>query len=509
MSEQSGVGTPTVEERADAARRARISEIRAAAAAQLNHPAKTFDAQALLDELKTLEARDDERREVDFLEAVALLVVCDGRRLRRADKPLYRLYQARIAKGEGDLFEAFKAQLQAAEESGFSLDGVYFPSNFAGLDTDEVLRVVSSRIAEMRELVGEVFANSGTLLGAVRENGLIEHDDDIDLAVILEAESAETAAEAWVTLHETLQRRGLIAEKPLFRMRNPCVFKVTSNADYNIDLFPAWISGGRVFVYPHTSGELTAEQVLPLQISESTGLTIPADPEAMLEINYGPGWRVPDPAFQFRWGRANRRFADFRAAVERVVEDRRAGRSAPAWKEAQADVDAVAAATAHPEAASSRSEVEQLPGMVRIASQKPYRLALTYGTFDLFHIGHSRLLQRISELADRVVVGLSSDEFNHIKGKKCVIPYHEREEILRASRFVSEVFPENSWEQKPDDIRRLGADLFVMGDDWMGKFDDLSAYCDVIYFSRTDGISTTHLKKVLKDWGSKPATSKE
>lgn len=509
MSEQQKSGSKPGK-KAPKSRLARIVEIRDAAAAELIKPTDGFDPQVLHDELLTLAESDAERREVEFLEAFSLVVVRDGRRTRRADKSVYRLYQARIANGEADAFEAFKARLMAAEENGFSLDGIYFPSNFATQDTEAVLKDVRARIEEMRQLVGDVFANSGTLLGAVRENGLIAHDDDIDLAVILKADSAEEAAEAWVRLHETLRERGLVGGKPLAKLRNPCVFKVTSVGAYNIDLFPAWISEGRTYVYPHTCGELTAGQVLPLQISEATGLTMPADPEAMLEVNYGSGWRVPDPGFQFRWARANRRFAGFRMAVAAAVKARVArGDAAEAeWKAAQADVDAVAAATVTPDDTAT-PEIKPLPGTISIAAQKPYRLALTYGTFDLFHIGHSRLLQRISELADRVVVGLSSDEFNAVKGKKCVISYDEREEILRASRFVSEVFPENGWEQKPEDIRRLGADLFVMGDDWAGKFDDLSAHCDVIYLSRTDGISTSHLKKVLKDWEPKPADTDE
>lgn len=122
---------------------------------------------------------------------------------------------------------------------------------------------------------------------------------------------------------------------------------------------------------------------------------------------------------------------------------------------------------------------------------------LTYGTFDLFHFGHVRLLKRLSGLGDRLIVGCSSDEFNMLKGKKTVVPYEQRREILLSCRYVSDVFPENNWEQKRDDIIREKADIFGMGHDWTGKFDDLSDAVKVIYLPRTDGISTTELKQSM------------
>lgn len=122
---------------------------------------------------------------------------------------------------------------------------------------------------------------------------------------------------------------------------------------------------------------------------------------------------------------------------------------------------------------------------------------LTYGTFDLFHVGHLKLLKRLAELGDRLVVGVSSDSFNRIKGKKVIVPYAQRAEIVGSLRCVDEVFPEDGWEQKRDDIARLGADVFGMGHDWDGKFDDLADVVQVRYLPRTDGISTTEMKRVL------------
>ncbi|WP_294539265.1 glycerol-3-phosphate cytidylyltransferase [uncultured Rhodoblastus sp.] len=123
---------------------------------------------------------------------------------------------------------------------------------------------------------------------------------------------------------------------------------------------------------------------------------------------------------------------------------------------------------------------------------------ITYGTFDLFHRGHLRLLERARQIGDRLVVGVSTDNFNAIKGKKCVYGYDDRSGIVGALKCVDEVFPEDNWEQKQADIVKFGVDVFVMGDDWEGKFDFLKSECDVRYLSRTEGVSTTQLKGLVK-----------
>ncbi len=119
---------------------------------------------------------------------------------------------------------------------------------------------------------------------------------------------------------------------------------------------------------------------------------------------------------------------------------------------------------------------------------------ITYGTFDLFHLGHLRILQRAKALGDYLIVAVSTDEFNIIKGKNCTYPYAERAEILRAIVYVDEVIPEKNWEQKIDDIKKHDIDVFVMGDDWEGEFDFLKEYCQVVYLPRTKGISSTEIK---------------
>lgn len=123
---------------------------------------------------------------------------------------------------------------------------------------------------------------------------------------------------------------------------------------------------------------------------------------------------------------------------------------------------------------------------------------LTYGTFDLFHIGHLRLLQRLRALGDRLIVGVSTDEFNATKGKHTIVPFADRAEIISALSCVDLVIPETCWEQKADDIKHHQVDILGMGDDWRGKFDDLSSLCEVVYLPRTEGISSTQIRNSLR-----------
>ncbi|TRZ36898.1 glycerol-3-phosphate cytidylyltransferase [Niallia circulans] len=122
---------------------------------------------------------------------------------------------------------------------------------------------------------------------------------------------------------------------------------------------------------------------------------------------------------------------------------------------------------------------------------------ITYGTFDLLHWGHINILKRAKELGDHLTVALSSDEFNAIKDKKAYHSYENRKMILEAIRYVDEVIPENHWDQKVTDVVDHNIDVFVMGDDWEGKFDFLKDHCEVVYLPRTVGISTSKIKKDL------------
>lgn len=122
---------------------------------------------------------------------------------------------------------------------------------------------------------------------------------------------------------------------------------------------------------------------------------------------------------------------------------------------------------------------------------------ITYGTFDVLHAGHIHLLRRARALGDHLTVGLSTDAFNHGKHKQALLSFDDRHTVLAAIRHVDAVIPERDWQQKRDDIQRLGIDLFVMGDDWQGQFDHLKDLCHVIYLPRTPAISSTQIRESL------------
>jgi glycerol-3-phosphate cytidylyltransferase len=124
---------------------------------------------------------------------------------------------------------------------------------------------------------------------------------------------------------------------------------------------------------------------------------------------------------------------------------------------------------------------------------------ITFGTFDLFHIGHLNILKRARALGDRVVVGISSDELNFSKkGTFPTYPLQDRLQIVEAVSYVDQVFVEHSLEEKRSYILEHGGNVLVMGDDWAGKFDHFGDICEVVYLPRTEGVSSTEIKTLIK-----------
>ena len=125
------------------------------------------------------------------------------------------------------------------------------------------------------------------------------------------------------------------------------------------------------------------------------------------------------------------------------------------------------------------------------------KTVITYGTFDVLHRGHINVLRRAKALGDRLIVAISSDEFNAGKSKSAFLDFENRKSVLEAIRYVDLVISEDTWEQKIEDVVKYKVDVFVMGDDWQGKFDFLKEYCEVIYLPRTEGISSTEIRRDL------------
>ncbi|OLQ76088.1 glycerol-3-phosphate cytidylyltransferase [Photobacterium proteolyticum] len=128
-------------------------------------------------------------------------------------------------------------------------------------------------------------------------------------------------------------------------------------------------------------------------------------------------------------------------------------------------------------------------------------LVITFGTFDVFHIGHINILERCASLGDRLIVGVSSDQLNFEKKNRAPIYTQEdRLKIVSSLKFVDEVFIEHSLDLKRDYIEYFKADILAMGNDWEGKFDEFKDICDVVYFPRTPSISTTEIIEIAKNF---------
>ena len=130
------------------------------------------------------------------------------------------------------------------------------------------------------------------------------------------------------------------------------------------------------------------------------------------------------------------------------------------------------------------------------------KIILTYGTFDLFHIGHLNLLRRLKQRSDYLIVGVSTDDFNSLKGKRSLISYENRRDVVQSIRYVDFVMPEDNWEQKRSDILKYKVNTLAMGDDWVGKFDQYSDICEVVYLQRTYGISSSSIRADINSIGN-------
>ena len=288
----------------------RISEIRMIAWAELHQKTGTLDHWQYYGELHDLKRRP---LEAEWFEAAVAWGVIGRIRPARVTGYLRKLRARREKLGQMDAFEQFSGLIDSYLYPARLTNHGFDRHTFADLDHATVWEQVKSHLSALGEEGYQVFLNSGTLLGVVRDKRLIDHDDDIDLAMILKADATKDAATEWRNLRGKLERLGLFDAD---NFKSDPIYKLKPVGKTQIDLFPAWVENGRFFVYPHTQGTLAAEDVLPLRMCELTGNALPANPEKMLEINYGTGWRHPDPLFKFPWASANKAFEPFLKELE-------------------------------------------------------------------------------------------------------------------------------------------------------------------------------------------------
>lgn len=242
----------------------------------------------------------------------ALVATCVAGRIRpgKAVKSLHRVKT--LCEAAGDMARSERL-IELVDKN---LDGVtmavhgFGTDRFAEADHDAIWADLNKIIAYFEDAGHTVFLNSGTLLGMVRDGKLIDHDDDIDLAIMLEAKNQVRVAHEWRDLRDKLQKDGILLPKP---GRLGGIHTLKTAGGFSVDLFPGWIRKGRVFVYPHTKGELLEGEVFPLKPCPISGAPIPAEPAKMLALNYGPGWETPDPHYRFDFGEA--KFKHFRVLV--------------------------------------------------------------------------------------------------------------------------------------------------------------------------------------------------
>ncbi len=396
--------------------------------------------------LKLKSMPKDWRQQISHTELVASSLGAMNARASYTWRLLNKIRDHHQASGNPQKYEEFEARFNELVAPNILLPHGFAKSNpLHESDPIHVVHLVKDTFKFIENIGYESFINSGSLLGLVRDGAFIPHDDDIDVGVIMHSQSEEDVAREWINFRDRLLAQDLIDLNK--QKKSSQVLKFKNDLNIGFDLFAAWFDKqGRFSVYPHSHKNLLREDIYPFQYDKTYGIQMPANAEKMLTSNYGENWKSPDPMFRFNWGEAGKTFAAFTKPLASQLET----------------------------------------------------VVVTYGTFDLFHIGHVRLLQRAASMGTRLIVGCSTDEFNAIKGKACTWPYEQRVEVLRSCRFVDDVFPEENWEQKSRDIQTFGIKKFVMGGDWAGKFNDLKPLCEVIYLPRTQGISTTEIKAQVR-----------
>lgn len=250
-----------------------------------------------------------ERVGCDWLRLSVLVLVSFRERHRAA---LEQLALLRDLLDPAD-FDSLWAQVeQLLEPLALTLSG-YHPA-LASRDPVELWRELGELVERLEGLGCAVFLNSGTLLGAVRAGRPLGHDYDVDLGVVLEASDAESVVEAFWDLKAQLRGAGLLSEAYDTLGRHHA--RVDLPSGLPVDLFPAWVSDGLLSVWPYAREELSGSALLPLRHEQvgGTALPLPQDPEAILAVNYGPGWRTFDPTFTFDWATARERHRDLIAA---------------------------------------------------------------------------------------------------------------------------------------------------------------------------------------------------
>lgn len=308
------------------------------------------------------------------------------------------------------------------------------------IDLDKVLR---------KEKV-PYWIQDGTLLGYYREKNFISHDLDADIGIDFKDFSPKTL--------DAIKSIGFEI-KHMFGYPEDSFELSLTRFNTKIDIFFHYKHNDVVYHCAFDKNKRIDYRYKKFNIKEITFLNhkffAPVDELNFILQKYGDKWNVPDPKWNWAYSPKNHYNTGYLI-----------------------DVD------------EQKNKYENW-----LQTRKSFnKKVITYGTFDTFHYGHMELLRKAKQFGDYLIVGLSTDRFNDIKGKRSKFNYKQRYEWLKSISFVDEIIPETDWEQKELDILKHNVDIMVMGDDWVGKFDHLS--CRVVYLNRTPEISSTKIKTI-------------
>jgi len=242
----------------------------------------------------------------EYREAFIATAIVGRCRAAIANKQMASLRRSRENTGEIELFESFESKLED-HLSGVSFSGHGFKDRqLDNADPEIIYAGIRKIIDVLADLGYDAFANSGTLLGLVRDEALIPYDDDIDLAVMLNSQRDDEAAQEFKALSDSLLGEGLECR---VLEGNNAIIKLPNIDGFEVDLFPAYGARRGYNIYPYSRKDLILADVLPLKTCPVSGVTLPARPEVLLEKNYGPEWTTPDSRFSFPWAVQKKKFA--------------------------------------------------------------------------------------------------------------------------------------------------------------------------------------------------------
>ncbi|WP_380056184.1 hypothetical protein ACFE33_01960 [Falsihalocynthiibacter sp. SS001] len=299
-------------------RTAKIQEIRNAALDYLDGNSSDFRVHAYV---KKLEAFRSRPATGEWLEAVVLVQITKRIKPTRTLGMMNHLSKLRTRQGNQQAFTEFSNMVNAYLSPFRVTAHGYKEDYFSDANNDIALDSIGDLVQRFRAIGYEVILNSGTLLGVVRDGRLIEHDDDVDLAVLLRSKNRTDAAREWVALLSELERLNLLGDTDSGQNE---IYKLRRIGEFEVDLFPCWIEDEKVYIYPHTHGEIGVSSLVPTQACSTTGHPIPADPRSFLTQNYGANWSTPDPYFIFPWRKQKRLFQKFIDDVQSFVDEENA-----------------------------------------------------------------------------------------------------------------------------------------------------------------------------------------